>query len=76
MSRQVKRRGISHNYQIQISRVCSVCAKYYSSDQTKKNEIGGVRSTYGERRSAHTILVRREIRGQETTLKTQAWMGG
>ena len=31
--------------------------KYYSSDQTKKNEMGGACSTYGERRGVYRVLV-------------------
>ena len=39
--------------------------KYYSGDQIKKNEMGGARSTYGERRDAYKILVGKP-EGQKT----------
>ena len=31
--------------------------KYYSGDQIEKNEMGGARSTYGEKRGAYRVLV-------------------
>jgi hypothetical protein len=31
--------------------------KYFSCDKIKKNELGGARSTYGDRRCAYGILV-------------------
>jgi hypothetical protein len=32
-------------------------AKYYSGNEIEKNKMGGSRSTYGERRGAHRVLV-------------------
>jgi len=32
---------------------------YYSGDKIEKNEMGGTRRTYGERRGAYRILVER-----------------
>ena len=37
--------------------------------------MGGACSTYGERRGIHSVLVKKS-EGKETTLKTQAKMGG
>jgi hypothetical protein len=33
--------------------------KYYSGNQIEKNEMGGACSTYGDKRGAYRILVRR-----------------
>ena len=49
--------------------------KYYSGDQMKKNEMGGVRSTYeGEERYVQGFGG--ETQGKQTTWKTQAQIGG
>ena len=49
--------------------------KYDSGDQIKKNETGRACSTYGgEERCVQDFGG--ETLGNETTRKTQAWMGG
>ena len=36
-----------------------ICApqQYYTGVHIEKNEMGGARSTYGERKSVHSVLV-------------------
>jgi hypothetical protein len=39
--------------------ICCHVYKYHSGDKTKKTEVGRACSTYGERRGAYRVLVRK-----------------